>query len=43
MKNIKIYSDKEIESPEAHLERKRGRFWNEKAEQLERGSAKKPP
>ena len=34
MKNIKIYSDKEIESPQAHLERKRRRFWNEKAEQL---------
>ena len=34
MKNIKIYSDKEIESPQAHLERKRRRFWNEKAAQL---------
>ena len=33
-KNIKIYSDKETESPQAHLERKRRRFWNEEAEQL---------
>ena len=36
LKNIKIYSDKEIESPQAHLERKRRRFWNEEAEQLAR-------
>ena len=34
MKNIKIYSDKEIESPQAHLERKGRRFWNKKAKQL---------
>ncbi len=34
MKNIKIYSEEEIKSPQAPLEKKRRRFWNEKAEQL---------
>lgn len=34
MKNIKIYTDEEIASPKSEMERKRRRFWNEKAEQL---------
>ena len=34
MKNIKIYSEKEIEEAKSCLEKKRRRFWNEKAEQL---------
>ncbi|KAJ7371628.1 hypothetical protein OS493_024305 [Desmophyllum pertusum] len=34
MKNIKIYSEQEIESSKSELEKKRRIFWNEKAEQL---------
>ena len=34
MKNIKIYTEEEIANPKSEMERKRRRFWNEKAEQL---------
>ena len=34
MKNIKIYTDEEIASPQSNMERKRRWFWEGKAEQL---------
>lgn len=34
MKNLKIYSEQEINGSPSQLEKKRRRFWNEKAEQL---------
>ena len=38
MKNIKIYTDKEIPSPKSEMERKRRRFCKEKAEHLAKSS-----
>ena len=38
MKNIKIYTEEEIANPKSEMERKRRRFWNEKAEQLVKSS-----
>ena len=34
MKNMKVYTEQELKSPQSELERKRRRFWNDKAEQL---------
>ena len=34
MKKLKIYTDEEINSPISEMEKKRRRFWNEKAEQV---------
>ena len=38
MKNIKIYTEEEINLPKSEMERKRRRFWNEKAEQVAKSS-----
>lgn len=38
MKNIKIYTEEEIASPKFEMERKRRRFWKEKAERLSKSS-----
>lgn len=34
MKNMKVYTEQELTSPQSELERKRHHFWNDKAEQL---------
>lgn len=34
MKNMKVYTEQELKSPQSELKRKRRRFWNDKAEQL---------
>ena len=36
LRNLKIFTEEEINSANSHLESKRRRFWNEKAEQLAR-------
>ena len=38
MKNIKTYTEEEINLPKSEMERKRRHFWNEKAEQVAKSS-----